>query len=66
MKQTLKIPISPTSLRVLDTNFNQKMMPHPPSHMEKEGGAGKGLGTTIEEGIAITNLTKKTPPIIST
>jgi hypothetical protein len=29
--------------------------------MEKEGGACKGLKTTIKEGIAITNLTKKTP-----
>jgi hypothetical protein len=29
--------------------------------MEKEGGVGKGLKTTINEGIAITNLTKKCP-----
>jgi hypothetical protein len=29
--------------------------------MEKEGGAGKGLKTTIKKGIAITNLTKKNP-----
>ncbi len=36
-------------------------MPHPPSHMRKEGGVGKGLRTTIKEGIAITNLTKKKP-----
>jgi hypothetical protein len=40
--------------------------------MEKEGGACKGLRTTmclkttIKEGIAITILTKKTPPILST
>jgi hypothetical protein len=34
--------------------------------MEKEGGVGKGfLRTTIKEGIAITNLTKETPPIFS-
>jgi len=36
-------------------------MPHPPSHMEKEGGAHKGLRTTIKEHIVITNLTKKNP-----
>jgi hypothetical protein len=36
-------------------------MPHPPFHMEKEGGACRGLNTTIKEGIAITNLTKKKP-----
>jgi hypothetical protein len=29
--------------------------------MEKEGGVGKGLRTTIEENIVITNLTKKKP-----
>jgi hypothetical protein len=35
--------------------------------MEKEGGACKGfLRTTTKEGIAITNLTKKNPPILST
>jgi hypothetical protein len=34
--------------------------------MEKEGGVGKGLRATIKEGIAITNLTKKTSPILST
>jgi len=34
--------------------------------MEKEGGISKGLRTTIKEGIAITNLTKKTPLILST
>jgi hypothetical protein len=34
--------------------------------MEKEGGTNKGLRTIIKEGIAITNLTKKTPPIFST
>jgi hypothetical protein len=36
-------------------------MPHPHFHMEKEGGATKGLSTIIKEGIAITNLTKKIP-----
>jgi hypothetical protein len=41
-------------------------MPHPPSHMEKEGGACIGLKTIIKEVIAITNLTEKTPPIFST
>jgi hypothetical protein len=29
--------------------------------MENEGGASKGLRTTIKEGIAITNLIKKNP-----
>jgi hypothetical protein len=29
--------------------------------MEKEGGVGRGLKTTIKEGITITNLTKKNP-----
>jgi hypothetical protein len=28
-------------------------MPHPPSHMEKEGGSCKGLKTTIKKGITI-------------
>ncbi len=37
-------------------------MPHPLFHMEKEGGASKGLKTIIEEGVAITNLTKKIHP----
>jgi hypothetical protein len=37
-------------------------MPHPHSNVEKEGGLGKGLRTTIKESIAITNLTKKTHP----
>jgi hypothetical protein len=41
-------------------------MPHPPSHVEKEGGVGKGLKTTIKKGIAIMNLTQKNPPILST
>jgi len=40
-------------------------MPHPPFHMEKEGGVGRGLRTTIKEGIAIMNLTQKNPPILS-
>jgi len=35
--------------------------------MEKEGGAIKGLlRTTTKQGIVIKNLTKKTPPILST
>jgi len=34
--------------------------------MEKEGGASKGLKTIIEEGVAITNLTKKITPTFST
>jgi hypothetical protein len=29
--------------------------------MEKEGGVNNSLRTTIEEGIAITNLTKRKP-----
>jgi len=41
-------------------------MPHPPFHMEKEGGACIGLRTTIKEGIAITNFIEKTPSILST
>jgi hypothetical protein len=44
----------------LPTNLNNKKMPHPHSHVEKEGGVGKGLRTTIEESIVITNVTKKT------
>jgi hypothetical protein len=31
--------------------------------MEKEGGVGKGLKTTIKKGIAITNLTEKNPTL---
>jgi hypothetical protein len=41
-------------------------MPHPPSHMEKEGGACISFKTTIKEVIAITNLIEKTLPIVST
>jgi hypothetical protein len=41
--------------------FRPKKTPHPLSHMEKEGGACKGLKTIIKEGIAITNLTKNNP-----
>jgi hypothetical protein len=61
MKQTLKITISPTKPKGIAYKLKQKKMPHPLSHMEKEGGVGKVLRTTIEEGIAITNLTKKNP-----
>jgi hypothetical protein len=61
MKQTLKITISPTKLKGIAYNLHQKQMPHSPSHMENEGGACKGLMTTIKKGIVITNLTKKKP-----
>ncbi len=65
MKQTLKITISPTKPKGIAYKLRTKKMPHPPFHMEKEGGAGKGLKTTIEEGIVIPNLTKKITPILS-
>jgi len=61
MKQTLKITISPTKPKVIAYKLKQNKMPHPPFPCEKEGGVGKGLRNTIEEGIGITNLTKKTP-----
>ncbi len=63
MKQTLKITISPTKPKILPINLNQKKMPHPPFHMEKEGGPCRSLRTTIKEDITMTNLTKqkKTP-----
>jgi hypothetical protein len=61
MKQTFKITISPTKSNVLPRNLDKIKVPHPPFHMEKEGGVSKGLKTTIEKGIIITNLTKKTP-----
>jgi len=52
---------------VLPTNLDQKQNAPPTFSMEKGGGACKSfLRTTIKEGIAITNLTKKTPPILST
>jgi hypothetical protein len=44
----------------LPTNLDEKNAP-PTFSMEKEGGASKGLKTTNKEGIAITNLIKKTP-----
>jgi hypothetical protein len=66
MKKTLKIRISPTKPKGIAYRLKPKKMPHPPSHMEKEGGACKGLTTIIKEGIVITNLTKKTPPVLST
>jgi hypothetical protein len=66
MKQNLKVTISPTKLKGITYRLSQKQMPHPPSHMEKEGGASKCLRTIIKEGIIITNLTKKNPPILST
>jgi hypothetical protein len=49
----------------LPIDLDKKKMPYPPPHMEIEGGACRGLRTTIKKGIAITNLTKKTPPILS-
>jgi hypothetical protein len=66
MKQTLKITISPTKPKGIAYKLRTKKMPHPPFHMKKEGGAGKGLKTTIEEGIVIPNLIKKIAPILST
>jgi hypothetical protein len=39
MKQTLKITISPTKFKGIAYRFKPKKMPHPPFHMEKEGGA---------------------------
>jgi hypothetical protein len=61
MKKTLKITISPSKPKGIAYRLRPKKMPHPPSHMEKEGGACKGLKTIIKEGIAITNLTKNNP-----
>jgi hypothetical protein len=61
MKQTLKITISPTKCEGIAYRLRPKKMPHPPFHMEKEGGACKGLRTTIKKGITITNLTEKNP-----
>jgi hypothetical protein len=66
MKQTLKTTISPIKPKGIAYKLKPKKMPHPPFHMEKESGTCKDLRTTIEEGIAITNLTKETPPILST
>jgi hypothetical protein len=51
MKQTLQIKISPTKPKCIAYKFRQKKMPHPLSRMEKEGGVGKGLRTTIKEGL---------------
>jgi len=61
MKKTLKISISPTKLKGITYKLKQKKMPHPPFHIEKEGGACRSLNTIIKEGIAITNLTKENP-----
>jgi hypothetical protein len=66
MKQTLKLIVSLTKPQGIAYKLRPKKMPHPPSHMEKDSGVGKGLKTTIKEGIAIMNLTKKNPPILST
>jgi hypothetical protein len=65
-KQTLKITISSTKPKGIDYKLTQKKNAPPTFLMEKEGGVVKGLRTTSKEGIAITNLTKKTPPILST
>jgi hypothetical protein len=59
MKQTLKILISSTKPQGVTYKLRSKKMPHPPFHMEKEGEEGKGLRTISNEGITITNLTKK-------
>ncbi len=46
--------------------YPQKM-PHPPFHVEKEGGAKVGLRSIINKGITTKELTKrKTPLILST
>jgi hypothetical protein len=64
-KKTLKITISSIKPKGITYKLRQKNAP-PTFSMEKEGGASKGfLRTTNKEGIAITNLTKKTPPILS-
>jgi hypothetical protein len=51
-------------LRYCLNNSSQKIAPPTLSH--GKGRWGKGLKTTINEGIATKNLTKKTPPIFST
>jgi hypothetical protein len=61
MKQTLKITISPTKPKGIAHKLNPQKMPYPPFHMEKEGGACKGLRTIIKESIAIINFTKNNP-----
>jgi hypothetical protein len=61
MKQTLKITISPIKCKGIAYKLRFLKMPHLPFHIEKEGGASKGLRTTIKKGITITNLTKKNP-----
>jgi hypothetical protein len=48
----------------LPRDFEQKNAP--PTFSHGEGRWGKGLRTIINQGIVITNLTKKTPPILST
>jgi len=63
IKQTQKITISLTKPKSIAYKLRfLKKLPHPPFHMEIEGGAGKGLKTIIKEGIVITNLTKKPHP----
>jgi hypothetical protein len=61
MKQTLKITISPTNPKGIVYRLGQKKMAHPPSHMEKEGGACRDLKTIIKKCIAIKKLTKQNP-----
>jgi len=61
MKQTLKITISPTKPKGIAYKIKQKKMPHPPSHMEKEGGACRGLKTTIKKRYCNHKFDKKKP-----
>jgi hypothetical protein len=60
MKQTFKIT-SPTKPKGIAYKLRQKKNAHPPFQMEKAGRPTKGSWTTIKEGIAMTNLTKKIP-----
>jgi len=65
MKQTFKIT-SPTKPKGIAHKLKPKKNV-PPTFSHGEGGrACKGLRTIIKEGIVITNLSKKTPPILST
>jgi hypothetical protein len=65
MKQTLKIIISPTKPKGIFYKLRPKKNV-PPTFLCGEGGVGRGLRTTIKEGIAIMNLTQKNPRILST
>jgi len=67
LKKPKKITISSTKPMGIAYKLRPKKNAPSTFSMEKEGGAGKGfLKTTNKEGIAITNLTKKTPSIFST